>query len=232
LIGRRGKAVTDTGGHAMVRAYLVLPAVLLLAACDAVLPTIKGSGVSKTEERQVGKFTSIALSGIGHLEIQRTGTESLMVTADDNLISYFTSEVRNGTLHLSVAPGKNISGSVKYQLTVSDLRSIGMSGAGTINAIGLDGDALSISTSGVGSGRLAGRADMLTISMSGAGSLDAGALIAKRAKVELSGASRLTVSVSDELDASVSGAGNVVYIGSPKVRSSVSGAGSVTQKAM
>jgi hypothetical protein len=216
----------------MVRACLVLPVLLLLAACDAVMPTIKGSGVSKTEVRPVEKFTAIDLSGIGHLSIERSATDSLTVTADDNLISFFISEVKNGTLHLSVADGKNVSGKVEYKVSVSDLRSLDISGVGGVDAVGLDGDALSISTSGVGSGRFAGRADMLMISASGVGSIDAGGLKTKRAKVTVSGTGSVTVNASDELDATVSGVGTIWYIGSPKLKSSVSGVGSVKQKAM
>lgn len=211
-----------------VSAALLL-AVLALSACNE--ETIKGSGNVTTEVRPVDKFTAIQLSGIGHLVVERTGTESLSVTADDNLISLFTSEVKNGTLYLSVAKGKTPSASPTYKVTLSDLRKLGVSGAGSIEATKLDGDDLSISISGAGSGSAAGRADNLTISISGAGSFNAAELKAKRAKVEVSGAGNVTVNASDELDASVSGVGTIWYIGNPPKRSTrVSGVGSIKQK--
>src|SRR5262245_13018814 len=207
---------------------VLLLASFALAAC--IEETIRGSGNIITENRPVDKFRAIELSGAGQLVLERTGTESLSVTADDNLISMFTSEVKNGTLYLSVERGKRPSGSPTYRVTVSELRKLDISGAGSIEATKLDGDALSISISGAGSGHIAGRADELTNSISGAGSFDAAELKAKRAKVSVSGAGSVTVNASDELDANVSGVGSIWYIGSPKVRSSVSGLGSIKQK--
>jgi Putative auto-transporter adhesin, head GIN domain len=212
----------------MWREFSVFPALLLLAACD--VSTIQGSGTLKTEVRPVGKFTAIALSDVGHLVIERTGAESLAVTADDNVVPLLKSEVKDGTLYLSVESGKRISGKPTYKVTVGDLRKIAISGAGSIAATKLDGDALSISVSGAGSGNVAGRADELTISISGAGSFDAGQLQAKRAKVVVSGAGNVTVNASDELDAKVSGVGTIWYIGSPKLKSEISGVGSIKQK--
>jgi hypothetical protein len=101
---------------------------------------------------------------------------------------------------------------------------------GSIKATNLDSESLSVSISGAGSGRIAGRTDNLTVSVSGTGSLDAAELKAKRAKVVVSGVGNVTVNASDELDANVSGTGTIWYIGSPKLEKSVSGVGSIKQK--
>jgi Putative auto-transporter adhesin, head GIN domain len=215
----------------MLRKFsLLLLAVLVLPACND--ETIKGSGNITTEARPVGKFIAIRLSGAGRLVIERTGADSLTVTTDDNLLPVFTSEVKNGTLYLSVVRGKSPRPSREafYKVTVSDLRELQVSGAGSIDASKLDGEALSVSISGAGSGKVAGRADAFTLSISGAGSLNAAELKAKRAKAVVSGAGNVTVSASDELDATVSGAGNIRYVGSPKLTSRVSGAGSIRQQ--
>jgi hypothetical protein len=226
----------------MLRNLPVFLAILVLAACDVSMctsdcvsagdgPMIKGSGTLKTEARPVDKFTAIRLSVGGDLMIERSGTESLMVTADDNLVSLFTSEVKNGTLELSVAKGKSLSGKRPvYKITIGDLREVDVRGSGTIHATKLDGDALSISISGAASGNVSGRADELTITIRGAGSFDAAELKAKRAKVVVSGAGNVTVNASDELDANVSGVGTIWYIGSPKLISNVSGVGLIKQK--
>ena len=228
----------------MLRKLAIVPMMLVLAACDwsACIgdctsvegdgPRIKGSGTLATEVRPVDKFTAIRLSDVGgELVIEQTGVESLTVTADDNLISLFTSEVKDGALQLSVAKGKSFSGKRPiYKITVRDLRELAVSGAGKIDATRLDGDALSISISGAGSGSIAGRVDDLAVAISGAGSFDAAELKAKRAKVVVSGAGQVTVNVSDELDARVSGVGAIWYIGSPKLISNVSGVGTIKKK--
>ncbi|GAB4148135.1 MAG: hypothetical protein Fur0021_07690 [Candidatus Promineifilaceae bacterium] len=68
-----------------------------LTACigdSGPLTTIRGSGIVVTEERTVSRFTSISLEGMGQLVIDQTGSESLTITADDNLLPYIYIETR------------------------------------------------------------------------------------------------------------------------------------------
>jgi hypothetical protein len=221
----------------MLRKLAVLPALLVLTACNWSDtdggPAIKGSGNLKTETRPVERFSAISVSGAAKLEIEQTGQESLELTADDNLLPLFTSEVRGDTLFLGVAEGKILTWSgegPRFKVTVSKLRKLEVSGAASIKATKLDSASLSISVSGAGSGRIAGRSNDLSISVSGAGSLNAVDLQAKRATVIVSGAGDVTVNANDELDARASGAGTIRYIGSPKLQARISGAGSIKQK--
>ena len=195
-------------------------------------PMLNGSGSLKTEVRPVATFSAIRLSDVGaRVVIVRTGTESLEVTADDNLVSLFTSEVKDGTLYLSVAKDRSLSGKRPvYKVTVSDLRQLGISGSGTVDATGLDGEGLAMSVAGSGEITAAGRVDDLTISISGSGSCNAADLSAKRAKVAVRGSGDLTVNAQDELEAIVSGSGSIWYVGSPKITSNISGSGSIKQR--
>jgi hypothetical protein len=218
-----------------------------LAACDSGVkstctndcvtvngkgPVLNGSGSLKTEFRPVAEFSAIRLSDVGaRVVIERTGSESLEVTADDNLVSLFTSEVKDGTLHLSVAKDRSVSGKRPvYKVTVSDLRQIGVSGPGIVEANGLGGESLAMSVAGSGEIIAAGRIDDLTISISGSGSCNAANLAAKRAKVAVRGSGELTVNAKDELEAIVSGSGSIWYVGSPKLIPSISGSGSIQQR--
>jgi Putative auto-transporter adhesin, head GIN domain len=213
--------------NAMLRKFgiLLLP-LLALTACNND-DVIKGSGNVTTENRAVGKFTAIRLSGIGHLVIERADSESLSVTVDDNLLPLFTTEVTDGILHLSVVKGKRPSKAPTYKVTIRDLREVAVTGSGSIEAINLDGEVLSLSISGSASAKAAGRVDSLTVSISGSGSLGAAGLMVKRATITVSGSGDATVNASDELDASVSGSGDIRYIGSPRLTSRVSGSGSI-----
>lgn len=225
-----------------MRSFLLLLAVVpILAACDACTsdcftvsgegPVIKGSGTLKTEDRVVGPFTAIQLSGVGNLLIERLGDVTVSVTADDNLVSLFTTEVRDGTLHLSLAKGKSVSGKQPlYKVTVAALREIAVAGSGSVEANRLAGDALSVSVAGSGSGRFTGQVTDLAITISGSGSGDASKLVAKRGKVVVSGSGDVTVNASDELDAKISGSGSIWYLGNPKITSQIAGSGSIKQK--
>jgi hypothetical protein len=220
----------------MLRTAAALSSLLLLAACNWSDtfggPMIKGSGNLQTETRPVERFTAIRVSGTASLEIEQTGQESLSLTADDNLLPLFTSEVRDGTLLLGVTDGKIFwkGKGPRFKVTVRELQKLKVGGAASVKATNLDSDSLSISISGAGSGSIAGRSNNLSISVSGAGSLDAVDLQAKRAIVVVTGAGDVTVNANDELDVRVSGAGDISYIGSPKLQSRVSGAGSIKQK--
>jgi hypothetical protein len=222
----------------MFRTAAALSFLLVLAACNwsdtLGGPVIKGSSNLKTETRPVEKFTAISLSTPADLEVEQTGQESLELTADDNLLALFTSEVRNGTLFLSTAEGKIWRGKgPRFKVTVRELRKLTVSGVGSVKASNLDSESLSVSISGAASGRIAGRSDNLSISVSGTGDLNAAKLKAKRAKVVVSGVGEVTVNASDELNATVSGTGTIWYIGSPpKLESSVSGVGSIKQKSV
>ena len=227
----------------MLRIATVLPALLLLAACnwsecgDCMTtggkgPSIEGSGTMKTEIRPVETFTAITLSDIESslLVIERTGAESLSVTAEDNLLPLFTSTVQNGTLRLAFAKGSSFHGKrPTYKITVNDLRALNIQGGAAIEASKLDSDRLSISVEGAAGGNLAGRVDNLVLSIRGAGVISAAGLKAKRGKVTVEGAGQVTVNASDELDAEVSGAGMIWYIGSPKLKSNVNGVGMITR---
>jgi len=228
----------------MLRLAAVFSALLFLTACDwsdcgdcmtsgGKGTEIRGSGVMKTEARKIEPFTSIVLTDVesSYLVIEQTGEESLTITAEENLLEMFTSEVRDGVLYLSFKKGNSFHGKrPTYKVTVKDLRRIHVQGGAAIEASKLNGEKLSILIEGAAGGNLSGRVDDLTIEIKGAGWLSAGELKAKRARVSVEGAGKVTVNASDELDADVSGAGIVWYIGEPKLRSSVEGIGWIRRK--
>ncbi len=72
---------------------MLLLALLLLGGCSSLPGGTAGSGTAKTETRPVAGFTSIELAGTGDVQVKQTGTESLTVTADDNLLPLLTTEV-------------------------------------------------------------------------------------------------------------------------------------------
>jgi hypothetical protein len=228
----------------MLRLAAVLSSLLLLTACDwsecgdcmtsgGEGTKIEGSGVMTTEVRRVEPFTSIVLTDVEQslLLIEQTGEESLTVTAEENLIAMFTSEVRDGVLYLTFKKGNSFHGKrPTYKVTVKELRHIHIRGGAAIEAKKLESEKLTILVEGAAGGNLSGRVDDLTIEIRGAGVLSAGDLKAKRAKVSVQGAGQVTVNASDELDAEVSGTGFIWYIGEPKLKSNVNGLGLIKRK--
>jgi hypothetical protein len=191
-------------------------------------PMIRGSGNITTETRPVGTFAAIDVAIPGNVVIERTGSDSVSVSGDDNLLPLYTSEVKDGTLYLSLAKGKSFQGKMPvFRVTVADLRDVRVAGSGDVDASKLDGETLSVSVSGSSDVRLAGRADTLALSVAGSGSVNAAALQAKTAKVVVSGSGAATVDATDALDVRISGSGDVRYLGAPAITSNITGSGSL-----
>ncbi len=209
---------------------------LLLSACgipiEINIRTIVGSGNVKTETRPVSGITGVTLSGAGELIIEQTGTESLTIEADDNILPIIETRQSGGRLTIGFKPniGPSRVTRLRYTLTVRSLEDISLTGAGLINAKNIRADALSVMSSGAGKIVLTGMAENLNISLSGAGAFDGVAFEAKDVNVQVSGVGGATVNAQRTLNASVSGIGSVEYIGNPEVTQQVSGVGRVTQK--
>jgi putative autotransporter adhesin-like protein len=228
----------------MLRLAAVFSALLFLTGCNwsecgDCMTTggkgteIRGSGVMKTEVRPLEPFTSIVVTEVdsSYLVIEQTGEESVTVTAEENLVAMFTSEVRNGVLYLSFKKGNSFYGKrPTYKVTVKQLRHLHVEGGVAIEARKLESEKLTILIEGAAGGNLSGRVDDLTIDVKGAGLLNAGELKAKRAKVSVMGAGQVTVNATDELDAEVKGAGIIWYIGEPKLKSNMDGIGWIKRK--
>ncbi len=206
---------------------------LALSGCSiAISPWMQGSGNITTEQREVGAFSAIDIAGIGAVVIVQGDTNGLTLETDDNLHAVMLSEVRGDTLHLGVRTNTNVrpASHIIFTVTVKDLESITLSGAGTVSALDLSSDELRVDHSGAGTVTVGGTVREQWITLSGAGSYAGAALISEQATVDLSGIGNVVVNVRDRLDATVSGAGNIAYIGSPELHEQVSGVGSVGQR--
>jgi hypothetical protein len=222
----------------MLPAWAPIAAILLLtlslSACTISLPDIavtQGSGTEKTETRAVSGFTGVTLKGIGTLNIRQTGTESLTITTDDNLLPLLTSTVSNGVLELG-AKDRTIprpTNGVTWNVTVKNLSSVTLTGAGTVNVQDVNTTSLASRISGAGTMNLSGKTNSQSISVSGAGNYSGRNLSSTNATVSISGAGNAAVNVSGTLDATVSGAGAVTYYGTPAVTQHISGTGVVRQ---
>jgi hypothetical protein len=226
---------------------LALVVLISLGGC------VQGSGNVVTEERDVGEFEEVELSGIGRLEITQGDRTSLTVETDDNLMQYIKTETINDTLEISVRSRAlpflpvDPSTTIIYRLTVPNLSRVSLSGSGEIAGTGFKADELEVQISGSGtlelsdlavdrfvydlsgSGEavLSGTATRQEVTISGSGRLDAGELRGALASIDINGSGRAIVWVTDRLQVDVSGSGDVQYYGSPEIAQDVSGSGSI-----
>ncbi|AFY44093.1 hypothetical protein Nos7107_3524 [Nostoc sp. PCC 7107] len=209
-----------------------LAALSMFAACSLNLGGLRGSGIVKTESREVAGFSSISFKSVGRVRVQQTGKESLTISAEDNILPLLDSRVKDHILYLGIVNDSSFAPTkpIEFVLQVKSLKSLHIDGVGSIEAKGIQGKQLSVSLDGVGSMTIAGSTDVLDLSLSGVGSFKGEEFKTKQATVRHSGVGSAVVNVSDRLDATVSGVGSVEYIGSPQVRESVKGVGSVKKR--
>jgi hypothetical protein len=211
------------------RVVLAMLTVMLLAACSIT----RGSGQITSESRQVSGFSKVELSGSGELTLEQTGTESLTISAEENLLPKLTSEVSDDTLVLRSTSNAKIipTQPIKYSLTVKDLSGLAVSGSGSVTMSKLATAALSTNISGSGAVTASGTADQQDLKISGSGRYQAEQLTSKTVKVDMSGSGVASVHASGALDLHMSGSGTLTYTGDPKqVTQQISGSGKVIKK--
>ena len=231
---RAGEERMNTRQWALVAGSLLLA--LAATSCDDLTinegERIDGSGNIITESRDVSGFDEVVVLGSGSVVVDVTGTESLTITADDNLMAVLTSEVKGTKLELGVDSVKSISPSegIEYQITATDLTAVSILGSADFVVTGVDTPSFDVLIAGSGDVQLAGAADGLNVEIAGSGGFAGEDLISAGGSITIAGSGSAVVNVTDELDVSIGGSGDVKYIGQPVVNSSIGGSGSVSQQ--
>jgi hypothetical protein len=213
------------------RAWPLLSCCVLASACG--LNAIDGSGKVVTEPRPVAGFTAVSLRGSGRLVIEQTGTDSLTVTTDDNLLPLVQSEVKGNTLELGPKEWTTVLHPTKdivFTLHVKTLEALDISGSGDVEAKGLNPESLRVEISGSGAASVQGTANDLNLTISGSGAYQGAQLASKRATVKVSGSGSAVIAASETLNADVTGSGSIQYVGDPKVVQQITGSGSVLKR--
>jgi Putative auto-transporter adhesin, head GIN domain len=209
-------------------AVALLAVLLVVAACSVT----KGSGKVVSQTRKVTGFTKVELSGSGELTIEKTGMESLTISAEDNLLPQLTSEVSGDTLTLGTKPNTTVvpTKPITYSLTVKDLNGIAVSGSGSVRVSNLTTNSLTTQISGSGTISASGTVNDQAVDISGSGRYQAEQLTSKTAKVQISGSGHASVLATDLLDVKISGSGTLTYGGNPQITQEISGSGKLIKK--
>jgi len=213
----------------MKRIAIVL-ALLLLGLSGCHHGGVRGSGVRKSEKRDLPSFTAIETSGAFEVQVNCQKPASFEIEGDDNILPLIKTEVRNGVLRVSSTKSYNTSMPISLRITVPDLTSVRSTGAGKFTIMDLQNEEFEINSTGAAMVIADGRSGSVKIRSTGAGKIDALNLHARTAEVTVTGAASVDVYASEQLDVTVSGVGRVTYSGDAKVNKRVSGAGQVNKK--
>lgn len=210
------------------------------------------------ETRTVTGFHAIENIGSIDLEITLGKTESLKIIGNQEAIDLIETQVKNGTLVISIKKDKQgffnnwkIQKNLLIQISAKSLSDLSQRGSGDIvvnNVVQGNDFHVSLTGSGdikvpvnvsnlsatiVGSGDMSinGTSKAADISVSGSGDFEGTSLKTQDANVKLSGSGDIDIYVSNTLNAQLSGSGDISYGGSPKqVNKRKSGSGEISSR--
>ncbi len=210
---------------------LAVTLVFMFSGCHFAGRGVKGSGVRKTEMRDVASFKSIESDGAYEIEVNCQQALSVQIEGDDNLLPLVKTDVRDGVLYITNPQPYHTRQPVVLRIAAPNIERIVSNGAGNFNVSNLKNDAFELHSTGATSFNASGQTKSVRIETSGAGKINAGELRAEKANVSISGAASVDVFASDQLDVNLSGVGHVSYSGNPKtVNKNINGLGSVSAK--
>jgi hypothetical protein len=220
---------------------------VFLTSCFGI--QVIGSGKVISEERQVSGINSISIGSSMNLFIEQTGSESVRIEADDNVIPYVTTQKTGGELAIRL---KSVSfGSINpinCYVTVKDLSKIKVSSSATVKCDDLKTENFSIEMASSSKGTLivhvtkldlnigssadltlSGEAVSQDIKLGSSGKLEAYNLVSKDCKIVAQSSGYANINVSEKLDAQVSSSAHVNYKGDPEINSKISSSGSLNK---
>jgi hypothetical protein len=197
--------------------------------------------------RDVKNFHQVALQGVGELRIIQGDAESLRISAEPKVLKRIETGVQDGVLMIRPNRSFTTKEKITYDLMVTTLDGIALSGAGSVVAKALTSDAmqfqvdgagsiaidtltanqLGVSITGNGTVKLGGTVDEQTVTIQGAGKYLAADLQSRAATVTTEAAAQAAVFASESLNASAGGASRIVYSGNPLFEQTTSAAGSI-----
>lgn len=236
-----------------MKKHLYIPvAVAVIFAASAMsscmLNCIHGSGNMKTETRKVSDFDRISIEGVYKVTLKQDSSQTLVITADDNLLKYIRTTVSGGKLRIYNKRSFCNEGELTVSIGVRDLNEVYASGVvevmsdGKINAkdmhfdlsgaskITMDLNAANVVTTGSGASELnlKGQASSHDIDLSGDSHVHAFDFVVGNCEIQSSGVGHSEVDVLSSLSVHSSGASDVKYRGNPSsISNSNSGASSL-----
>ena len=201
----------------IVIGLVVLAVVLGLGSIAVVGVGLPGSGVSKTENREVGDFDRISMEEIGTLNVTIGDTASVAITTDDNLLEYIETTVDDdGRLKIRNSEMLNPDVGLVVDVVVPDLTSVEIAGAVTLNLFDYEGESLDLELNGACGVTAFGTVRRLDIELNGACRASLKKLESENANVEINGTGSAEVFASKSIDAEASGFAGITCYGNPE----------------
>jgi len=214
---------------------------------------VKGNGDIITKTRTVSNYDKIGVAGAFDVKLFKGNEAEITIKADENLMEYIITEVKNGNLKIKTKKGYNIRASKTIVITIpfDDISAVSLAGSGDIYSddvldtsnlklslagsgdinLGVSTKNLETSIAGSGNMNLKGDSKEYTCSIAGSGNINAYKLKASKVTVKIAGSGNVKVHATNEIHAKSAGSGNIYYTGNPSVeKTSSAGSGSIVKK--
>jgi hypothetical protein len=212
---------------------------------------IRGEGPIVERKVDLDNLEGISLPGSAKIFLSQGEDQEVRIEGQENIIDNLNLDVRSNIWHIGNKKPVWQSETLKIFITIATIKSIKISGSGSVKSeshftnlkdldirisgsgkLDMDFDVREVTANISGSGDMImkGLAKEMNLTISGSGEIHAYELQSERADVRISGSGSMFLSVKDQLDANVSGSGNITYKGNPKTNTSVSGSGNIRSR--
>lgn len=225
----------------ILKTALFLALTTVLSQAVYAQNSIVGNGDIVKQQRTIGNFNKLTVRVGMRVRIETGNAGTADLEGESNILEHVVTEVKNGELTVMLAQNKSYNNTkgVTVTIHVAALENILVStGCSVESNLPIQAENLIVSVE-TGSrltapvsvkklkltvrdgsqANLQGTATEADIRLSGAGRLTADKLTIARADVELDGASRADIHVTETLSASAEGVSTVNYTGNPAVKS-------------
>jgi hypothetical protein len=176
----------------------------------------------------VAAFHGLNLAGANNVTVVVGRPQSVVVRADNNLLSHVTTQVTDGTLVIGNSGNFSTRTPMSVDVSVPALTALALTGSGQITVTGISTPQLTVSVDGSGLLTASGTTTRLNVSLPGSGQAQLFQLAAEHVRAVLAGSGLIQVAPTASLDASVQGTGAIFYSGNPpQVTTSITGTGAV-----
>jgi hypothetical protein len=196
------------------RIEIIFTLAILLGATSCLgIICVNGNGILASEDRPETGFSGIDNSTSANVKYTLSDNYSIVVEADENLMSYFKTSVSSGVLEISTSGTQCIrpDRTPVIYITGPELSEVYLSGSGDIFADTLSGNEIKIYDSG--SGNIISnyaQASEIEIKNSGSGNITIYDIISTEASFKISGSGDISAEGSTEtLNLTSTGSGNL-----------------------
>jgi len=191
--------------------------------------TIHGSGKIVSQTRDVEECSGLIIQNIGSVSLTQDNTQSIRIEADDNIIDEVITSKENGKLLVGLKDGSYSNVTLRAYVSLKTIESLAINGAGKITTQNsLNCDNLDLVINGAGDVTVKGKGNYMYCFINGAGNVMAKDFSIQKCKAMVNGAGNITLTVTENLNATVNGAGNIFYYGNPlNVTTSITGVGQI-----